>query len=110
MTNWKRQSHTNKVLKIFANIFRKLLHTNYSIVMNDISIKFFVALRYQFVFPNTFVIAKEDIINYILRSLWKMKIRKSTKLNLSCFPFLIFVCKSQSCRISIIRIFRDKKL
>lgn len=70
MTNWKRQSYANKVPKIFANIFRKLLHTNCSIVKNDISIKFFLALRYQFVFPNTFIIAKEDMINYILRSSW----------------------------------------
>lgn len=70
MANWKRQSYTSKVPKIFANNFRKLLHINCSIVKNDISIKFFLALRYQFVFPNTFIIAKEDIINYILRSLW----------------------------------------
>lgn len=79
MTNWKRQSYANKVPKIFANIFRKLLHTNCSIAKNDISIKFFLTLRYQFVFPNTFTIAKE-VINYILRSVWNSgRIKQSKK-------------------------------
>ena len=82
MTNWKRQSFTNKVPKIFSNIFRKLLHTNCSIVKNDISIKFSLALRYQFVFPSKFIIAKEDVINYILRFLWnsgRIKLSKKRK-------------------------------